>query len=302
MFSQFFGSYLVKRKLISMEQLRQVLALQDAVRVKIGVLAIDAGYMTAIQVGAVHARQVQVDKRFGELAIEYGYLNEEKLTELLGRQNKRHLLISQALVDGGVLSLEQVEEAFQAYKKESGFSDAEFEALKNNDMDAVTAALVRMPEMGGKGEYAEYFGLFVRNLVRFIDSGITLERAEKVTEFPVEFMVHQEMDGRFKLFTGIAGSEAGLAEFAARFAKAEIQAMGELGIDAMSEFMNVQNGLWLSRLSNDWVELELAPSEFVTDTVLRSVGVVYRVPFTLPFGEFSFFIGLGSPVLTATTA
>jgi hypothetical protein len=58
----------------------------------------------------------------------------------------------------------------------------------------------------------------------------------------------------------------------------------------------VQNGLFLSKLSNDWVELELLPPECQSDGIIRAVGVAYAIPFSLPFGEFTFFIGLGSPI------
>ncbi len=104
MFSQFFGNYLLHRKLVNTTQLREVLALQDTVRVKIGILAIDAGFMTAPQVDRVHQLQIKMDKRFGEIAIKEGYLNEDQLTDLLGQQNKRHLILSQALIDKGILT------------------------------------------------------------------------------------------------------------------------------------------------------------------------------------------------------
>jgi hypothetical protein len=295
MFSQFFGNYLLQQKLISTDALRGVLALQDSVRVKLGVLAIDAGYMTAEQVNKVHRLQSWVDKRFGEIAIEEGFLDEDKLSNLLGQQNSRHLLISQALIDKNILTFEEVERALAQYKKDSGFSDAEFEALKKNDIDSVAAAFVKMPELGDDDVYASYFALFVRNLVRFIDTDVFLERAERVREEPFECLIHQEMDGRFKLFTGFAGPEDAMCCFAGRFAGMSLSCMDEVACDSLAEFINIQNGLFLSRLSNNWVELELVPSGFCRESRIRSVGVVYKVPFTLSFGRFNFFIGQGSP-------
>jgi len=296
MFSQFFGDYLRRRGCITFEQMREVLALQDSVRVKLGVLAIDAGYMTAAQVEEVHNLQSKMDKRFGELAIDRGLLDEEKLSILLGQQNKRHLFISQALLDKGIMTFEDFERYLEDYKRDSGLSAKEFEALKANDIDIITRALVRMPELGESNMYVEYFSLFVRNLVRFIDDHILLEGAQKVQREEFECLIHQEIDGRYKLFTGIAGAEQGMAEFAARFAKMTVSGMDEVARDSLGEFMNVHNGLYLSKLSNDWVELELLPPEYKTSGSLKSVGVVYKIPFALPFGQFDFFIGVGSPV------
>jgi hypothetical protein len=136
--------------------------------------------------------------------------------------------------------------------------------------------------------------------VRFIDGDIVLNRAERIKEESFDCLIHQEMDGRFKVFTGLAGPEAAMASFAGRFAKSSMTCMDDEACDSLKEFMNVQNGLFLSKLSNDWVELELAPSEVRRANKIKSVGVVYKVPFSLSFGEFNFFIGLGSPIFEET--
>lgn len=296
MFSQFFGNYLHKRGCITLEQMRDVLALQDSVRVKLGVLAIDAGYMNAAQVEQVHSLQSTMDKRFGEIAIDLGWLDEEKLSILLGQQNKRHLFISQALIDKGIMTFDEFETFIEDYKKDSGLSPKEFEALKANDIDTITQTLLHMPDLGESNMYVEYFGLFVRNLVRFIDDHILLEEARKVQLEEFDCLIHQEIDGRYKIFTGFAGTELGMAEFAARFAKMTVSGMDEVARDSLGEFMNVHNGLYLSKLSNEWVELELVPPEYKHSGSLKSVGAVYKIPFALPFGQFNFFIGVGSPV------
>ncbi len=298
MFSQFFGNYLLQRKFITTQQLREILTLQDSVRVKLGILAIDAGYMTSRQVEKVHQLQAKVDKRFGEIAIDEGFLNEDQLSDLLGQQNKRHLLISQAIINKNIMNFDEIEKVLAEYKKESGLSDDEFEALKNNDIDSVTAALIRMPDLGNPEVYTTYFSLLVRNLVRFVDRGVFLERAERIKEEPFDCLIYQEMDGRFKIFTGFAGSEGDMSGFAGCYAGMTMSCMDEAACDSLGEFMNIHNGLFLSKLSNDWVELELAPSEFRKESTIKSVGVVYKVPFELSFGRFNFFIGVGSPVFS----
>ena len=57
MFTQFFGNYLLNQRLVSPEQLTEALELQKTTRLKLGVLAINAGYMTAAQVDEVHNAQ-----------------------------------------------------------------------------------------------------------------------------------------------------------------------------------------------------------------------------------------------------
>ena len=55
MFSQFFGNYLLNKGLVSPEWLDDALSKQKDTRLKRGVLAVDAGIMTAAQVDMVHA-------------------------------------------------------------------------------------------------------------------------------------------------------------------------------------------------------------------------------------------------------
>lgn len=298
MFSQFFGNYLRKRGCITLAQMREVLALQDSVRVKLGVLAIDAGYMSAGQVAEVHNLQSKIDKRFGEIAIDLGILDQDKLSALLGQQNKRHLFISQALIDKGIMTFETFASCLEDYKKDSGLSEKAFEALKANDIDGVTQALVHLPELGDAKMYVDYFALFVRNLVRFVDDHILLEQATKVELETFDCLIYQEIEGRFKFFTGVAGPEPAMAEFASRFAKMAVSGMDEVARDSLGEFMNVHNGLYLSKLSNEWVELELLPPEYKQSGSLKSVGVAYKIPFALSFGQFDFYIGVGAPVFT----
>ena len=73
MFTQFFGSYLLNKKIVSAANLRVALEKKDTTRVKLGVLAINAGYMTAKQVDAIHKKQATVDKRIGDIAVDMGY-------------------------------------------------------------------------------------------------------------------------------------------------------------------------------------------------------------------------------------
>ena len=93
MFTQFFGSYLLNRKIVSPANLRVALEKKDTTRVKLGVLAINAGYMTAKQVDAVHKKQATVDKRIGDIAVDMGYLTEAQVEELLSRHKTGCLLL-----------------------------------------------------------------------------------------------------------------------------------------------------------------------------------------------------------------
>ncbi len=299
MFSHFFGNYLLNQKLIKPKQLQHILELQDSTHVKLGILAIDAGYMTANQVAKVNQIQARIDKQFGEIAIEYGYLSEAQLSQLLGQQNKRYLFISQVLIDEGIMTYEQIEDILEKYQKDSGFTESELESLITNDLDSVVAALVKMPQLGDSGIYARYFSLFIRNLIRFIDSDIYFERAEAIEQQPFDCLVYQAAEGGgHRIFTGFEGPEQAMVTFSAWHAKTAITHIDELDIDSLGEFLNIHNGLFLTNLSNQFIELELLPPQFQRDGRIQSAGALYRIPFTLSFGRFNFFIGDNSPVFS----
>ena len=69
MFAQFFGGYLFNKKLVSSEDLTQAFEDKNNTRMRLGVLAINAGLMTAEQVEHVNVTQQSVDKRSVGIAV-----------------------------------------------------------------------------------------------------------------------------------------------------------------------------------------------------------------------------------------
>jgi len=300
MFSQFFGQYLLKRKLISPAQLRFVLTLQNFDSVRLGIMAIELGFMTSGQVKEVHAVQAKVDKRFGEIAVDAGYLTREQLQILLTGQTSLHVSISQTLVDEGIMDLETLWRILEEYKRDCGFTQAEFQALEAEDIDTLAQALAqalalgRMPALGDQAAYSGYLALFARNLMRFVDRNFVLEHARPVGEFPFELLVHQRLLGLQDIFTGVAGPRAAVAGFVERYAKLESPGPELIG-DGLGEFLNVHNGLFATNISNNHVKLDLDVPRFHTGGTLRLEGALYTVPFNLPFGEFHLLVGCGEP-------
>ena len=95
MYAQFFGNYLLSHGVVTREQLLETMHRKSSTKIKLGTLAIHAGYMTANEVDRIVILQTHEDKRFGELAIHEGYLTEEEVTKLLAEQifffSDRHL-------------------------------------------------------------------------------------------------------------------------------------------------------------------------------------------------------------------
>lgn len=288
MFNQYFGNYLLEKNLIKPEELKMVLEEQKSVKVKLGILAIDAGYMNAGQVDKIHQLQTAKDKKFGELAIEAGYLTDSQLTELLNAQKKSNSLLGQVLLEKGLFSLEQYETVLSQYRVDSQLSSDELKALENNDVTQIAEIFLKTLADEQDQIPRQYFELFLRNIVRFIDDEIRMETATTVEAYRYDYLVTQGTVGEHCFFSGFAATEAVLAQFAAIYAEEQLSEMNELAIDALGEFMNCHNGLFLSQLAHKGIELDLLLTEVKAGGTVNPVGALYVIPCYLSFGRIDF--------------
>lgn len=83
MFSQLFGKYLVERKALSDDTLKNILKEQEGARVRLGTIAVADGLLTEAQADEINYLQTQMDKRFGDIAVEQKYLTENQVSTLL---------------------------------------------------------------------------------------------------------------------------------------------------------------------------------------------------------------------------
>lgn len=285
MFNKYFGNYILAKKVISPEQLRQILAGQKSARVKLGVLAIESGYMTAFQVEWAHKMQVLHDKRFGEIAIEQGFLQDSQLQELLSRQKTSQIMIGQALVDEGFLSYQQYEDLFGQYKRDSGFSDKEIEAIKSNDTDAIVRLFIDSAKESGTELFGEYIELFIRNIVRFIDSEVAVDKPFRADSYLCKNFASQQITGDRIIETGISAADRVSIRFASIYAEEELSTVGEMVEDAMGEFMNSQNGLFVSNLFHKNIKCNLSPQQFSKEGHVTAKEQLIILPCELSFGK-----------------
>jgi hypothetical protein len=289
MFNQYFGNYLLEKKIIRPEELRQVLEEQKSVKVKLGILAIDSGYMNAAQVEKIHKLQTTRDKKFGELALEEGYLTREHLEGLLNAQKRSNVLLGQILIEKGIFTLEKYEEVMLKYRQDSRMTEEEMEALKNSDIKKIAEMFLKTLSGDPDERLSEYLELFIRNLIRFIDGEIRVETAQETETYSFDFLVWQPVEGEQPFFSGFAASEAVLTKFASIYADEAIIRMDDMARDSLGEFLNCQNGLFLSHLSDQGTLLELLPGEVKENgTLLKTAEKLFVIPCHLSFGRIDF--------------
>lgn len=261
MVSSIIGAYLTEKGIISSEQLKDVLYEQQKVRVKLGLIAVAEGLMTQTQADKVNRLQATIDKRFGDIAVELGFLNEGQVESLLKKQGNSYMAFAQALNDLGLMDINQLEQCLVDFKQEKNFTNSDLEALKSDDIDRILTLF--MP--AGAEPYYEVCGVMLRTLVRFVDRMVFLEKGYITDSVDADNAAMQLAAGSPKVTTAMSGIGNSLLELARKFGMADFDVVDEESMDAVAEFINCVNGLYVSAISLRGIELELMPPEYSTD-------------------------------------
>lgn len=291
MFSAFFGNYLLNKGAVTRDELKEVLADLHKTRLKLGVLAVDAGYMNASQVNEVNHLQSTLDRRFGEIAIQKGYLSDHQLVELLSLQKSEHLLLAQGLIDRGILTTDSFATEIMLYKLENGLDDDQFEAIKNGDVHVITTAFVAFEKSYASGFYIDFVSLFVKSLIRFVDTFVQIDRVEKIDRILYTHLFSQHLIGKEKIFTAFSGEESALLAIASKTAGEEMSQMDDYAIDACGEFLNQANGLFVVNLSDQDIEYDLTIQAYTREASINPHHTMYRIPIHMSSGMIYLIIG-----------
>jgi hypothetical protein len=111
------GNHLVRKGLVSAEQMLRALDLQMKKRIPIGQLAVQTGHLTVGQVFKILSIQAEQRRRFGQIAVELGFLSKRGLEDLLAVQTLRSpslgdILVSMGAIDRAALRAEEALNAF----------------------------------------------------------------------------------------------------------------------------------------------------------------------------------------------
>lgn len=250
MFNQYFWQYLLHKGLLTHMQLCEVLKQKQPVKVKLGILAMNAELMNAAQVEEIHNLQRVKDQKFGVLAVSQGYLTNEQVEELLASQGEDHLSLMQSIADKGYMTFAGVEKALGDFREEYSLT---------GDIDEESRVIRSLVDFSAVDDKADvlylYVGLTLRNIVRFLNDTpyILTQAAEK----SATYFVSQQIFGDIALGTGLRVEQPVLLELAGRFYGESFTTVNELALDSAGEFLNVHNGVFCSSLSDMGLVVDL---------------------------------------------
>lgn len=294
MYAQFFGNYLLSRDILTTDQLIQAMHKKSSVRIKIGTLAIHAGYMTANEVDRVIILQTHQDKRFGEIAISEGYLTEMQCAELLSQQKPDFLLLGQVLVEDGIISTEELQDLIIDYQSEYELEDSEsFSEETRNTIDGMIEKFFVLAERSLTQHEVFFFRLLLNNLVRFIGDDFILVAPSLCKEYPTNYCVSQKVNGTFSIYPYLDMSESACIEFASRYVCDTYTSFDEYVQASVEDFLNLHNGLFTVNMSNEFaIELTLSPPTVEEKDLIIFEDETYLLPVVYPFGTLHFILVL----------
>ncbi|MBO6114390.1 MAG: chemotaxis protein CheC [Lachnospiraceae bacterium] len=275
MFDVYFGKYLQDIGVISEEEYLDIIEANRKNRVRLGIIAVSDGLMTEEQADEVNRIQAQQDARFGDIAVAKGYLTDAQVGELLKKQGDSYLLLVQELLERNILSLEDIQKHINHYKKSERFTSLDIDALKSSDIDSIIQVFIR--EMQVPAVIKDYLALMARNMVRFVDNKVRFERIEKIYTYTNKNIASQSFTGDYELFIGIGG--AGNKIIGESYGKEKFEEIDEDCLDAVCEFINVSNGIYASKLSQEEIKIDMLPPTMYTDvTTIDTDGIMFLLP------------------------
>lgn len=286
MFIQLFSNYLVGQSVITIEQRDTFQEELQKTRVKLGTIAIAEGLLTKEQAEEINHQQTLQDRRFGDIAVELEYLTQAQVSELLGKQGDISMKFFQLLIDTLGLSMENVTEHLRGFQKAHGFTDAELEAVKEDDFETIIPLFATVRDT----TITDLAGLVMRNLTRFVTNNFYFGRMKKATEYSYSMLAGQKSVGEADIFLGFSATNEldGIIKLAKNYAKSVSVSSSDEVYDAVCEFANLNNGLFDSVLSDDDVFIEMVPPEVYLNQQLS--GNAYYMPVYIDDSEFDLII------------
>ncbi len=291
MFSAFFGNYLLNKKAVTPKQLKEALALQDKIHVKLGTLAIGAGYMSIEEVEDVHSRQLTTDQRFGEIALEQNYLTASELDALLNNQQPRHMSLGQALVDLEVMSMLSFKRHLNNYKKNEALNDETIEHMCHCNAEALVDNFIAFDDTERNQFYKQYMTVFIKNMVRFINRNIHFGEPTPILKNSYDHLIYQNIHSETTYFTALAGDEKELTAFAGIYADEQFKCFGEYPIDAIGEYMNQTNGLFIVNQDDGGMPLRMDLHNHIDAPTLKPYKPLYDIPISCCNGRVHLILG-----------
>lgn len=274
MINRLFGNYLVEKQILSQDQLDDLLPVRKEFKAEVATIAVINKVLSPTAARNLLEQIDQGNERFGDAAIEAGYLSDEKLDEILGYQTNNFMKFVQNLLDGGMLSLDQINPFLDEFQQLGGYSDAQISSLIHDDLGECINIFVPV-----RSEQLKEFTLtLVQTLRRLIDSDTYLDKAYTARSLQLDKYACQMVAGDMHMKVYISAPDDNLLAIANYFTEDTYDAVDEDALDNVGEFINCVNGLFATNLSYDDITIDMNSPEYSMDGPFISNENLYVLP------------------------
>ena len=137
----------------------------------------------------------------------------------------------------------------------------------------------------------KYIIKLLHDLSLFVELDVTIGEIQLAHSYAAGHELMQKIIGIPSAFTGIDGDANVLVQFAEKYSHTPINTYDIMAKDAIIDFMNLHNGLFVVDLSKeDAIELSLDPPLHEDVDFELALGHVATIPVKFTFGELVFFL------------
>jgi CheY-specific phosphatase CheX len=261
---KFFGHYLLDNGILSNFELVEAVDYQTSKNLSLGELAVREQLITAKDADKINDKQRSLDKRFGEVAIELSLLTDPQIMDLLGLQKKEKVFFGEVLILKNFLTQEKLDEALAKFEEEQ-----KLEVVKLDD---------KIEAIDKDGVIKDSIGILQKLYTRVVHDYIKLTNVNKV-ENNNGIIALQKMRGDIHLDFALQPDDAVSLAISSKFLKMDFDAIDEMVIDIIAEFVNVVLGNIAVKFSAESTKLNLTPP-----TIMDVDTFVYSDYYSFEFG------------------
>ncbi len=249
--SLYFAQYLVNEEVLTPKEGKELIREAQDITPGLAVVALAEGAVSAAKL----AELMPFEKdSFAKLAVAEGLLFASQVEKLQEARSTDGLKPAQALLDSGKMDFMEL--------------GRQMAACGSEEINPVREAVRRIAEENEdlaveEETYADFTELFMRSLMRFMDTPAIIHTYVPEEEIDTVFASHivsQRLSGSSGAVGFVSGIYAGdkvFVELARRYSHELINEADELAEDSVAEFLNVVNGLFVVDLGKKDYDLDL---------------------------------------------
>ena len=180
-----------------------------------------------------------------------------------------------------------------SYQSENELYDADMSAETKDIVDHLVENFFVIAERPLSPGELSFLHLLFNDLVRFIGDDFSPVRPELCKEYPTNYCIRQQINGKFSIRTYIDMPASTCIAFASRYVNEDFHSFDEYVQSSLEDFLNLHNGLFNVNMSNEQgLELQLDVPNVVTDELVTFEHEAYMLPIVYSFGTIHFIFEL----------